>query len=93
MIDCLYRREKYYYSDETVLDHLDNSKILHREGGPAIVRFSSNKLWYQNGKLHRLDGPAIEYSDGDRSWYYEGQRVECYTQEQFDRWVKLKLFW
>ena len=42
--------------------------------------------------LHRLNGPAIENSDGTVAWYFYGCKIECQTQDQFDRAVKLKAF-
>ena len=53
--------------------------------------FNSNKV------LHRLEGPALEYFDGEliylKAWYYEGEQIECNSQEEFERLIKLKLFW
>jgi hypothetical protein len=66
---------------------------LHRIDGPAIEYSDGEKWWYQNGRLHRLDGSAIEYTDGYKQWYYEGKRIDCKSQEEFERYIKLKLFW
>ena len=66
---------------------------LHREDGPAIEYASGSKQWYINGKLHREDGPAVEVIDGDKFWYLNGKRIDCSTQEQFKRLLKLKAFW
>ena len=73
----------YYY--------LDNE--LHRIDGPAIEWNSGSKLWYQNNKLHRINGPAIERVNGDKYWYYEGKEIDCESQEEFERLIKLRLFW
>ncbi len=43
--------------------------------------------------IHREDGPAIEYNDGKRSWYYHNERIECNSQEEFERLINLKAFW
>jgi hypothetical protein len=40
---------KYYYSDGSILDYIDSSKILHREGGPAIEYDDGDRHWYLNG--------------------------------------------
>ena len=44
-------------------------------------------------KFHRLDGPAIKYNDGEKEWYYEDNFIDCNSQEEFERYIKLKLFW
>jgi hypothetical protein len=68
-----------------------NSK-LHRIDGPAID-VSLYKEWWQNGLRHRLNGPAYENIYGEKQWYYEGKRIDCKSQEEFERIIKLKLFW
>jgi hypothetical protein len=60
----------------------------------AVELISGGKCHLKNGKLHRLDGPAIEYVDGSGEWWYEGQQVRCCSsQEQFERYLKLRAFW
>jgi hypothetical protein len=65
----------------------------HRLDGPAIEFANGNKEWYQHGKCHREDGPAIEDADGNKSWYINGKHINCNTQEEFERLLKLKMFW
>ena len=67
--------------------------LLHRLDGPAIEWSTGKKEWYQNGLSHRLDGPAIEYANGEKFWYYEDKLIECSSKEQFERIIKLRLFW
>jgi hypothetical protein len=43
--------------------------------------------------LHRIDGPAIDEPYGRKEWYYEGTKINCASQEEFERWIKLKVFW
>jgi hypothetical protein len=69
-----------------------NSK-LHRLDGPAIERSNGDKVWYKNGLCHRLNGPAIEHTNGYKEWWIEGKKIECDSQEEFERLIKLKLFW
>jgi hypothetical protein len=71
----------------------EGTMILHREDGPAIEYFEGSKEWYLNGKLHREDGPAIEDSDGRKYWYLNGKLLDCKTQEEFERLIRLKAFW
>lgn len=69
-----------------------NGKI-HRLDGPAIKYADGRMDWYQDDKHHRLDGPAIEYADGHKIWFVEGKLINCNSQEEFDRLLKLKAFW
>jgi hypothetical protein len=40
-----------------------------------------------------LGSLAIEYIGGYKEWYYEGEEINCKSQEEFERIIKLKLFW
>ena len=42
---------------------------------------------------HRLDGPAIEWTDGSKYWYYHGDKIDCSSQEEFERFLRLKAYW
>jgi hypothetical protein len=66
---------------------------LHRLDGPAQIWFDGLKLWYQNGLLHRTDGPAREFRDGYKDWWFEDKQIDCTSQKEFERYLKLKLFW
>lgn len=63
------RGRKYYNS----------SNQLHREEGPAVIRDSGSRAWYQNGKLHRLDGPAVIHKHY-LGWFIQGRE---YTAAEF----------
>jgi hypothetical protein len=78
-------------SDYAIYYYLNDK--YHRIDGPAIKFIDGTKYWYQNGKCHRIDGPAIEYSNGEKYWFYEGEETDCKLQEEFERYLKLKLFW
>jgi hypothetical protein len=80
--------ERYYWGNCYYLDDK-----LHRIDGPAKDYYNGYKEWYQNGKLHKLDGPAIEWINGYKLWYYEDKYIKCNSQEEFERLIKLKLFW
>ncbi len=43
--------------------------------------------------LHREDGPALEYPNGLKSWYLNGKRINCSSQEEFEKFLKLQAFW
>jgi len=40
-----------------------------------------------------LDGPAIEYSDGTKEWWYQGKFINCSSQEEFEKLLKVKFLW
>jgi hypothetical protein len=49
----------------------------------------------EKGELgfHRKDGPAVEFTNGEKHWYYNGERINCRTQEEFEKkTIKLRLF-
>ena len=79
---------KYADGDEEYL--VDND--YHRDDGPAI-NYKFVQEWFYHGKQHRLDGPAIVYDNGDRYWLYMGKEIECNSQEEYERIVKLRAFW
>jgi hypothetical protein len=82
--------------DGPALEHPNGSKewyihgVRHRSDGPAIEYSYGTNIWFQNGSIHRLDGPAIEDNDGDNYWYINGQKINCKTNEEFLRIVKMK---
>ena len=76
---------KYWYKEGTT--------IYHRLDGPAVEYSDGGRAWFVNGKYHRIDGPAIEYANGIILWYINGLNIDCKTQEEFDRLIRLKAFW
>jgi len=64
----------------------------HREDGPAYESSDVN-VWYIHGKRHRVDGPAVEWINGDKCWCYRGDEINCNSQQEFERLIKLKAFW
>jgi hypothetical protein len=47
-------------------------------------------FWHLNRQmLHRECGPAVEYDDGRKEWWLFGKQ---YTEEEFNRALKLKAF-
>jgi len=47
----------------------------------------------KHGLRHRLDGPAVENDYGYKAWYVDGRYIDCKTQEEFEKLLKLKAFW
>lgn len=77
--------------DGTYYYHLNG--LLHREDGPAIEYAGGDKFWLFNGKQHRADGPAVVLTNGNIAWCYQGKHMNCSSQEEFERLIKLKIFW
>jgi hypothetical protein len=60
--------KRYYYNGK-----------LHREGGPAIIRFFGLSTWYVHGVVHREDGPAEVMNDGmefKERFFLDGEEVD-----------------
>ena len=84
-----YEIREYYGST-----HWYRNGELDRESGPAKMLNTGSAEWYRNGKLHRLDGPALDRTNmGETYWFYHGELIECETQEEFERYLRLKAFW
>jgi hypothetical protein len=94
-----YLNDKLHRLDGPAIEYSNGGKewfqngLLHRLDGPAIICYNGDKGWYQNGKLHRINGPAIEYYNGHKYWWFEGEYTYCNSQEEFERYIKLRLFW
>jgi len=87
------KRNGFYLNERKTQYYFLNDKI-HREDGPAIETAAGYVGWYKHGLPHRLDGPAIKYSDGHLEWWYEGFCFkDCHSQEEFEKYIKLKAFW
>jgi len=73
--------------------YVDDLNRYHREGGPAIECWNGDRFWFKHGKLHRLDGPASEFADGNKEWFYQEEKIPCSSQEEYEKYLKLKLLW
>jgi hypothetical protein len=69
--------------------------LLHRDGGPACERLEGDGPyeWFRHGKRHREDGPAVIFPDGRKEWWLHNKKIECSTQQQFERLMNLRAFW
>ena len=97
----------YYYNDEGQLHREDGPAIedpngdkfwyingkRHREDGPAVEDNNGYKVWYINGHEHRLDGPARIWKSFPDEWWINGEHINCTSQEEFERLLKMKAFW
>ena len=64
----------------------------HREDGPAVEYINGDKEWFVHGKFHRKNGPAVDYANGYKRWYYHGQKIDCQSQDDFERLIELLPF-
>lgn len=49
---------------------VNDSGLLHREDGPAVIGHEGYEYWYKNGVLHREDGPAVVHAPSGAEWWY-----------------------
>jgi hypothetical protein len=88
----------YVYREDGEEYHYNTNHQLHRENAPAIIRRinlnpSIHKEYWVSGERHRENGAAIEYADGLKDWFYRGKHIDCQSQEQFEKIIRIKAFW
>jgi hypothetical protein len=94
-----YLNGQLHREDGPAIEHINGDKFWylngkrHREDGPACEYAYGDKEWYLNDKLHREDGPAYKGASGYREWHYYGKKLNCKTNKEFLRLIKLKAFW
>jgi hypothetical protein len=79
------------HSDGTKIWYLDGQ--YHRLDGPAVEYADGGRSWFQYSKLHREDGPACIWQNGNQFWYWDDKYVPVKSQEEFEKWIKMKAFW
>ncbi len=82
------REDGQAIEDDWYLNH-----VLHREDYPAVEYINGDKTWYLNDKRHREDGPAVELANGSKSWWINDKKINCSSNEEFLKLIKLKAFW
>lgn len=62
-------------------DHLIGKRLIRR--------------WYRDaeGRCHKIDGPAVEWEDGRKEWWYHGYKTGARSQQEYERYLRLKAFW
>ena len=66
---------------------------IHRGGDlPAVIYINGTKVWYINNSIHRTAGAAVELGDGTKHWYLNGKEINCNTQEEFEYYMKWKVY-
>lgn len=65
--------------DGTIDEMWYQNDILHRETGPAIIKYKGKlQKYYSNGKLNNKDGPAVIYNESSMrrsEWWENGKRI------------------
>jgi len=76
----------WYYKDEIKKTYFINTDYT--------AYYSHDQQSY-----HRLSGPARSWGQnnvnfpGRQEWWIDGEKINCSTQEEFEKIVKLKAFW
>lgn len=79
--------------NDPAIDDYGTKRWFDKNGLCIYVEYTNGyKAWWEKGFRHRLDGPAIEDRNGDKRWYYHGRHIDCSSQEEFERLIKLKSF-
>ena len=68
----------------------------------AKMLFIQYECHNELGQLHKENGPArilidlnskLPLPEEILEWWYNGERIKCDSQEEFERKIKLKVFW
>jgi hypothetical protein len=77
-------------------DHEHFKEWCHPDGR-IYRKWRFIEAWYLGEKFHREDGPAITTSkdkpEDKKVWFVHGQRIACSSQEEFEKLMKMKVFW
>jgi hypothetical protein len=66
---------------------------IHDYKDGLVICFNHLKKYIKNGFCHRLNGPAMMTGGGNyKYWFYNGECIDCHTQEEFERIIKLFVF-
>ena len=85
-----------------IICHSDGSKDYYDNNGNLIGKFVKNDIWklyFWNNQRHRLDGPAVEVVLQPNNtllrseWWYCGRKIDCQTQEEYEKILRWKAFW
>jgi hypothetical protein len=67
---------------------INRLSIVYEEGTE-----SEHIAWFEDNEVHREDGAALIYKDGRQFWFYKGEFINCSSQQEFERIIKLKALW
>lgn len=71
----------------------EGTDILHREDGPAVIRFNGDETWYKDGYRHREDGPALTRRNGEQTWYQHGLRHRVGGPASIQPDIGMEVWW
>lgn len=91
-------KEKLVNEDKTLLLCLykeiwvdAETRLIHRENGPAIISYTGAEKFIIMGRFHRLDGPAIcDYENNRYFWYFRNKRLSEGKSDMLTRWWRNK---
>lgn len=72
---------------------LKSKLIFDIESAHNCDSISCTTIMNMMGQLHCETGPAVITSSGDKEWWFEGERIPVSSQEDFEHYLKLKVFW
>ena len=57
------------------------------------TKYSSGYVaYYKKGMWHNERGPARIKTDGRVEWWFNNKKIPCNSQEEFEKYMKLKTF-
>jgi hypothetical protein len=81
----------FHHSEQIIEKNIIYTVKMFKIAGSKDINY---KEYYLNGKLHRECGPACEYLNGDvAGWYLNDEQIECKSQQEFERLLRLRVFW
>jgi hypothetical protein len=74
--------------------YYDNNDFSHRDDGPCCDH-NGNLYYMIHGRYHREDGPAVDIKGSKKfqEWWIHGKKLDCVSNEEFFKLMKLKSFW
>lgn len=78
--------------------NMQKSYVIHNKKYDAYYYDSFTLIYKIPFQIrHREDGPALIYKRGTKivkcEWYFHGKKIPVNTQDEFERYLKLKTFW
>jgi len=70
----------------------DTQKFEYSNGDFICAKIITYENGIKDSYKHSLVGPAVSYSY-KKEWWIEGNKLNCSSQEEFEKLLKLKAFW
>lgn len=97
MLDDLLDNEDEWEKDNVLFAPF--ARFKDKTGDIRKQVFDYFTSYYKRGKFHRINGPArIRHANhpvvpGGLQWWINGERIPVNSQEEFEKYLKLKAFW